>query len=561
MNILKYGSIYSSFHGCANYRIVNPDTIVLSFADSAWDPWLIPRLHLSDKVYMSSKKPLVQALKVYFKTEAVTSVFCKRDSWTLIFGNERILIPMSEESSSTIRLYATPFFFHSPNIVDEYMKGIVLSAYNHIYPYKNCIIFLDSVDVPRPGGCYFDSTPSTSSVMYRLCILTNEPDSIVLPLIEEWTHRENKKVITFLTQDTIAVPKGIFFEPVRNWFDFSNTDIKTNGRIYKDISFKQPHCIIHDILFAYHHVISEQYKTKAINQSKDALNDEFKDLGLLLEWPLTITYEGVYDDTDNHNKQFIALTINGNQPNKVVKIERPYEKFIGFNHIPATTWQPVSFVPKVLQLPKDVFKVSIDAMVIGFIYQGSFFCFSKPLIEGVASPMTENNVNYLLSTVLNSTIQHDKRIRIIETFRLDEKYSLHHIQFTNIDQSAWCLSNAESTDAYTMQMHLPYLVREWASFFKRHVGQNLKAIHTDILKMALLLTKHDICFKIKIMDKNIPKREAVSIDESTNEIQLCMTKEEVDFVNEMRIKRNEIFITTTNDVESEEIQTDSCNIM
>lgn len=147
MNILTYGSVYSKFHGCFDYR-VDHDMLILDFLDMAWDPWIVVRFHTPEKVYTQSSAPLLKAFKNYFKTEAPCTVFLKQDSWSVLMGKSRVIMPARDEESATLHLYSTPYFVRNPSIVEEHMQGTVRSAYENFYSYQNCVMYLDAQDLP-----------------------------------------------------------------------------------------------------------------------------------------------------------------------------------------------------------------------------------------------------------------------------------------------------------------------------------------------------------------------------------------------------------------------------
>ncbi|GFS33584.1 uncharacterized protein TNIN_418341 [Trichonephila inaurata madagascariensis] len=74
------------------------------------------------------------------------------------------------------------------------------------------------------------------------------------------------------------------------------------------------------------------------------------------------------------DKSFVALAVNGQQPTRVLYVRYPYDVYIS-NEVPTTHWTPIQYVSPVLAL--DMEKVSVDGVVMGFMYQKSFlFLFS-----------------------------------------------------------------------------------------------------------------------------------------------------------------------------------------
>lgn len=370
--------------------------------------------------------------------------------------------------------------------------------------------------------------------LYRLCFLSSESASHVASIAAEWKNRRNIIEIPFLTGGTIPDIKGINFQPVPQP-RFPDTSIVSHGNIHKRRSLEQPHCLIHDVLASYSH-------------STRGDEAKLKNLGLLMQWPLQVTFEGTkVPSSTSDSKQVVALTVNGHRPDHVIEVPQTYSNYIEYSHVPETQWISVSFVPAVLELPNELRKVSVDAVVIGFVYLGSFFCFGDPVLEGRPPWVCESNIDSILTPVRASTLQIDRLIRVVETFRLDDRYSLHRIAFTGVPFGTWCISESNEADAYAKQLRLPHLVKEWSSFFRRHHDQRSpKTVNVNMVKLALVLAKHKICFQVRIDER---KKSDVTL--SGDEITLTLSQEESDFVNQSRLYRED----------SEEEKGSSCAVM
>ncbi|GFQ70463.1 uncharacterized protein TNCT_233261 [Trichonephila clavata] len=210
MNFPRYSCLYSRFHGYTSFR-TEDFTVILDFADEPFTNWSLLHLYRFDRLTTDAKHTFAEALKVFFKTEDPLNVACEHDSWTAVLGNSKIIMP-SLEDAATFQLYATPYFVSDPSLVAAYLQGMARAANDYIFMYKNCVLYLDKNDLPSPGGCYFE--PSQNGSQYRICLLSNEPMQQVLSVASEWKTRRDVMTLPFLTQETIALPKMIPFQPV-----------------------------------------------------------------------------------------------------------------------------------------------------------------------------------------------------------------------------------------------------------------------------------------------------------------------------------------------------------
>ncbi|GIY03995.1 uncharacterized protein CDAR_304861 [Caerostris darwini] len=534
MNYSKYGNIYSKFHGCTDFTIKD-NIIILDFYDQKWDNWMTTRIHEYDKVSVDVKDPFSQAFKVFFKTEATCSAFCKQDSFTLIIGNVRVVFPMPTKSA-TNHLYATPYFVQDPQIVHNYLQGIGRHAYDHIFNYKNCVLYLDKSDVPCPGGCYFGRNCEPTNPYYRICVLSQEPYEAIQSILQEWKHRRGILEIPFLTQDTISPPKFMPFEPISN-FILPDLPTLSMGMITKKLSLNRPHCLIHDILNSYYRHCVHQQEETGINPDLSV-----QSLGLVLEWPLRVMYEGLhYMSVADKDKQHVAIAVNGRHPNKILHSRVPYTRYSEYESLPALPWLPISYVPTVLDTPEDVSKVSIDTVVIGLVYHSAFFCLSLPLLEGRPCPVSHRNVHNLFTPATQTLIQDKRYFQIIETFRYNNEYLLHHVSMKGIQFDAWCLCKFDDTIAYPKPVRCPSLVQEWLSLFaiQEKLGAIEEPVDVDIVRMALVLAKHNICFNTKIMTFENGKSKKNKLIVSDAALNLYMGKMSADFINDARLEVKE----------------------
>lgn len=518
MNFSSYGNYYGKFHR-GIVSAVHNGIMVLDFTDMPWETWFVSRLHNSAKISINADKPLLKALKTFFKTDVPASVFCKESSFTVLLGNERLVIPVSG-SNAKFHLYATPYYLNDPQIVANYLEGYTRPAYEHVYPYKNTILFLDNCDLPYPGGCYFDKSIPTS--YYRICFLTNESLEYVSTLVSEWHSRQDVFNLPHLAREVVIQPKFIQFQVIGEPH-FQESDTTSTGIIHKHYSREKPELLFQDILESYFHNLER------FNDSRS----DYNNLGLIVPHPVKVIFDGVrtyQNQTLTH--QSIALAINGNHPSRVVLAREPFDRFFEFKDVPATiVWTPIYYERKFLETELDIEKVVIDATVIGFNYRGAFFCLDKPLLEGRPAPQSLINTQCLLSIVTDLT---DKKIQVVETFRYDSLHSLHRVHLRGLTFETWCLTKASDSDPYTKAMHLPYLVQEWLAFFKQLEKEVLKNVNVSTVRLALTLSRHKICYRLI---NDCKKDGEMYLTEQ--DITFYLKDTVIDFINEARIGKAE----------------------
>ncbi|GFT26032.1 uncharacterized protein NPIL_17031 [Nephila pilipes] len=524
MNFPRYSCLYGRFHGCTSFR-TEDSIIILDFADEPFNNWSLLHLYRFDRLTTDTKHAFAQALKVFFKTEAPLTVACQNDSWTAVLGNSKTIMPALEDSA-TFQLYATPYFVQDPSLVAAYLQGVARAASDYIFMYKKCVLYLDKQDLPSPGGCYFERFQECPQAMYRICLLSSEPMHQVLSVAHEWKTRRDVHSLPFVTQENLARPKMISFQPVGPPHLPDERAISA-GIIQKRLSMRHPCCLIQDLIASYYRSYLHAHNGQ---ESEEALQN----LGLVMEWPLRLTFEGTRPNT-KEDKRFVALAVNGQQPTRVLYVRYPYDVYTLYNEVPSTYWTRIQYVSTVLTLDPDKEKVSIDGVVMGFMYQNSFFCFSFPVLEGRPTHDSARNVQCLLTPPHASILTHAS-VRVLETFQYDTQYSLHRIQMKGVPLNAWCLTAAEDTSEYPTQVHLPKLVQEWLGFFKQHVAFGKREqVDVSIIQMALTLARHKICYQTKIDVKAKRKQKGNRIVLSDEEISLSMGPEEADVINSLRL--------------------------
>lgn len=518
MNIARYSTLYGKFHGCNSFRN-EQNLIVLDFIDMDFDPWSVLQLYQHNRICMDSQQPFIQALKVFFKTEAPVSVMCKDNSWTALLGSSKTIMPMVEESA-TFQLYATPFFVKDPASVKEYLQGLARPASEYVFMYKNCVLYLDQEDLPYPGGFYFGKSGQCMQALYRICLLSNESLPHVLSVAQEWKTRREILTLPFITKETIAHPKMIPFQRVGQPYLPEEKAIST-GMIQKRLCMQYPHLLIQDILNSYYR--NYLYSNNG-TESIQVLNQ----LGLIIEWPFYISYEGTRPHVKD-TKEYVSLVVNGHRPTKVLHVRYPFDVYTEYNEVPIIVWTPVYYVNTFLTLPEEVEKVSVDSTVIGYVYRKNFFCFSFPVLEGRPTLETQRNMQHIFS--IATLTEEDK---VLETFQYNHKYSLHRINKKGIPYHAWCLTQVSDADKYPAQPRVPKLVNEWLHIFNSHVNT---VIDVKTLQMALTLARHKICFKTKLGPEVYKEGTQIMLSDKT--IELTLGKHEVNFINSIRVTPEE----------------------
>lgn len=501
MNLQKYASLYASFHKCQHFTVLSDDTIVLSFQDTRWEPWLVLRLHEFDKITRTSQ--LAKSLNVFFNSDSQNTTFLKQDSWTMLLGCERVVFP---QTGGQCKVYATPYFVSDPRVVDEYLRGSARPFCEHVYTYKNTILYLDPCDVPFPGGCYFDQPKRRES--YRLCFVSREPDEYVAKITNEWKHRQGVSTLPFHVTDTTVVPSFIDFRPVRN-LSLPDEHSKSTGTLRRHVDY--PSFVIQDVLLSY------------LGDDEDQVHH----LGLILEWPFRVQYDGSRcNRRSNRPKQFVTLSINGSLPKNVLYVRDPYERYVEYDYVPqVSSWTEIYFVRDGLP---DLLPVVIDSVVIGFEYKGAFLCLSHPLLEDRPRHPPTQRTECLLTTR-----EPDSGLVVLDTFSFDCETLLHRVKPKGpqaIQWDLWCLSKTDDSTQYPKRVRPPSLVEKYLTFYASNKSKNKWLGNVHLMQLATVLAKHDICFKTRIVEK---RKGQVLL--ANDEIILQMERPGVDFLNSVRL--------------------------
>lgn len=523
MNFNTYGTYYGKFHKCG-VSSVRQNVLIFNFGTAPYETWFITRMYPTDNVFLDSDKPLIHALKAFFKSDVPGSVVSNsKFLWTICLGNERVIFPVDKSfDQDTLQFYATPYFVESVDVVRKYLQGMIGPAYDNVFFYKNTVLFLDNQDLPFPGGFYFKQSEPTP--YYRICFLSNESTEYVLNLAAEWKSRQRVQNITYLTREVAVVPKFIEFKPISE-SRFTDANIASTGVIHKTLSSRKPELLIQDILNSYY---------KNLTRQRYDLSIDLSHVGLLIEWPFILSFEGSRpSDRHTENKQFVALSIEGAHPSRVLCVFHPYERYIEHTNVPATLWTPISFVLSTFVTDVSIQKVIIDTVVIGVVYRETFFCLNQPLLEGIPSKQPLLNSNYLLSTA-NFDLNEDGNIRKLDSFKLNTSYTLHRVSLKGLTQGVWCLTTSKETDPYPKNIHLPALVKKWTNFFMDAVKTTFDVDITAV-RLALMLSKHNLCFNLNAVEN---PNQVIRVTD--NEVNFYMQEKIVEFINKVRLFKKEI---------------------
>lgn len=339
-----------------------------------------------------------------------------------------------------------------------------------------------------------------------------------------------------MTREVECIPKFIKFEPDCDR-GFGETDVLSTDTINKTLSAMKPDHLIQDILNSYYIKVSRQSEEVALNS-----------LGLIIEWPFFLVFEEAwYSEKKNVNKKFIALSINGTQPNRILYVRQPYERYTEHENVKATAWTPISFVLSTFLTDPGIQKVAIDTIVIGVVYRKTFFCLNQPLLEGVPTIKPVVNGKYILSAA-HFNLREDVNIRVIDTFKYNDQYSLHRVGLKNMSIDTWCLTESSRMDPYPKSIKLPDLVKKWIDFFMTVGEQTFDLMNVVIVRLALMLSKHNICFKLNTVEK-----PGKVIEISDEEVNFYLEEKIIQFINDVRIYK-------TNEEFTEEIQQQHCVI-
>lgn len=513
MNAPKYAKIYAQYHLCCSSSVVGNNTVVLEYDVLPFAPYLVSRM-FGFETLAEPNRPMVQALSVFFKNEAPTTTFLKEDSFTLLLGKDRVLIP---KEGGKCKLYASPYFVHDPKVVEAFLRGMARPVHDDTYIYKNSVLYLDPDDLPCPGSNYFRPGKRKRRESFRICFLSEESDTeqFFQKVIKEWEYRQDVTMNPFAARDTIRVPKFIDFKPSSSSPVLPDDFAVSTSTIKKENSESQfPGFLIQDVLLSYE-------------------TEDVRHLGLIIEYPFRLHYDGSHciEGCRPASKQFVALAVNGARPKRTLKVRDPYERYVEYDYVPDNVqWTEIFFARDSFDLPPGVNLVAIDSVVIGIEYHRAFLCLSAPLLECKPRRRRSLHADCLLTPVSQLS-----ELRVLDTSRLDGETSLLRVRVGDLPWDFYCVTRQSDT-RYPKRLQMPNLVEKWLQFYVRNKDKTQYLGDLQTVRLGLVLAKHKICFKTNIVQK-IRGQEAW-VDEGR--IVLQMSDKGAEFVNQMRLEGNNV---------------------
>ncbi|KAF8796693.1 hypothetical protein HNY73_001039 [Argiope bruennichi] len=432
---------------------------------------------------------------------------------SILMGNERIIFPQSDVG--TCCLVSTPCFVKNPTVFENYLKGEARMVYENVYTYKNLIIYLDQFDIPCPGEKYFENSIANS--LYRICFITSNVSDVNL---NEWQNRKEIFFLPFKTKLVKSQPHFIHYNPIDEII-IPESHAKSTGTIQKKLCLKNSKFLLQDVLNSY--------------------RGDLDHLGVIIEYPFCIGFDGTCQSTN----KFVALAVNGNFPKKVIQIKIPYDRYIEYDHVPVTHWSQINYI----RIPTSVLdRVIIEATHIGYVYRDVFLCLSHPILNNAINYINVNT-GYICNVVEKFDIRKDSNITVLDTYRYDCNHTLNRIKFKDIPYDLWCLSVNDESNSFPKRFRPPHLVDHWLNFYSRHCNKTkLDFTNLEVVKLAFVLSKHKVCFKIKITNRN----RKIELDNDS--LIFRIDEEAVKFLNEIRLDLQD----------PEENKTDAdngCNVM
>lgn len=454
--------IYATFHG-AHYNYVVSETIVIPLHEESWVKNIVLKIKNFRRIYGNSK-PLTASLKYYHKIEAACTIFISEDSWSLLLGEHKIVYP--KNGGSTL-FCATHFFVKEPDLFDRYMKTVNAVRYEgHVYSYASTMIYLDSYDIPYPGGEYF-SPANKPSPWFRVCFLTDDLRQIERLEVELQDRQGVWSLPSKLGCVESHISPFLDLKPVTE-VHLPEKYYESTNIVLKKKSLKHSDFIIQDIL--------DTFK-------------KFNDVGILLEYPVRISYFA--EEAPKDSRQFYALSINCNVPKIVLYVPAPYDRYFQYRltskNIP---WSSIAYDHE--PTPNGLESVVMDGNTLGYLYRDTFFCLNEPKLP-VVTHVHHRNLDGLFRK-LTFDLKSDESLKIVNTFRYDSQHLIYCVKHREIRHELWCLGDYNSRIAYPKPYTPPYLVREWAELLVTYGHRCANFGDLDLVKLMYVLARHRICF-------------------------------------------------------------------
>ncbi|GBN41295.1 hypothetical protein AVEN_33797-1, partial [Araneus ventricosus] len=268
---------------------------------------------------------------------------------------------------------------------------------------------------------------------------------------------------------------------------------------------------------------------------------------IVVEWLFRIVYEGV-PRSASEDQIFACFAVNKHCPNRVLEIRQPYERYVEHEDVPAAIWIPIKCTPDVMEIPPDVLKVIIDSTVIRFYVRDRFFCFSRAVLEGNVSKLTQTNIQHIFK-VAKSNVLNDERVHIIQMFYHDPKQLLHHVHLKGISVDVYCLCkcNDDSTQIHPKYSQLPCLVSKWLNFYDAYrTSASSSYVNVNLVQLALVLVVHKIYFKSISSNKQPHEEHEMIVNDNDINIEFYVIWEVSDFINNARLGMEEMPLSKDN---------------
>lgn len=528
MNFQQYANYYGAFHGVLETDIIK-NCIVYKLEKISWTRDIVLKLKNFSKAYDDSEnnidniKPLSKSLMKHFKLETPCTVFLTDDSFSVLYGNSYLVYP---KSYGSILVVATQYFVNNAKVFQNYMTQFNAECVSeNIYYYKSAVFFIDKYDIPYPGGHYF-SKRNTENSYSRICIIIDQQDSLrIQEFILDLEHINN---IYYKSLQTKCVNTDIsnFLAPVAvDQLHIPTSHYEQTNVVAKRLCYKDPKFILQDIL-------NSCYITK--------------DIGIVIEYPICISYISLNDANNPH--RYYCFAINCHQPKRFIHVPSPYDRYYQYNNpIKDIHWNSVYYDPLSDYQDLNVLDVAIDTNIIGHVYKDTFFCLSHPKISNVIN-FPNRNTRFLQNT-LSFDIETDQNLNIIYMHRFDADFIIYCVKHKNLPYDMFCLQKAKNYVSNYKTNKLPFLVRDWATLVLNNQNRTqLNFGDLNFIKLMYILARHKICFNLR----ESKKRDIIY--EKQKDIIFEVEQNAIDFINGMKLD----FISKTKSKKEEPEETGKC---
>lgn len=465
MNLQTHSTIYAKNQGI-DFASVKNETVVVAVDHTRFEKNIVLKLSGSKRMSRADK-PKCRALAAYFKVEGAATLFETDQSWSLLFGNEKMVFP---SHAGRVYVCATPYYVRDPAAFGNAFR---VSYSEHVYAHKNAIVYLDPYDIPSPGGKYFDAQPDDE--FHRICYVTAHPedDEIEKKVVDmKGVHAFPLKTASAVANVSPFVQSVV----VNNEVTFADAYYESTNLVQKSRCFDDPDAILMDVLDSY---------------------PASRQVGLVIEYPIRVSF--VAPETSG-NRKFVAFAVNCNPPPKtVLYVPAPYDRYYQYRYPPSDVrWIHLYYDRDAEHFAKPVV---VAKSVIGYAYRDTFFCLLYPKLTTLSRNV---NTRYLLNP-LAFDLESDSDLRVVKSYRFDAAHTLVCVKHKSVHEELWCMKVEKegSVVSYPCMQSKSgatpsYLVREWGELM---VGERNDAETTttdlSLVKLMFVLDRHDICYFVK----------------------------------------------------------------